>query len=168
MIRNMRSKRSDATGGRHRRWLSSIALTVVAGLMFVPVLLAVHDFNFELDGNIAVDNASPTPYDWASLFNASDPVITQQNPNGNKILPLPTGFSAAAFSRDFLTNTNGSFNTNDGTTFATGSKDTLAISTGWQCNFDSNVNSKIDIVNAYAAAYKDPQSGDDVIYFALE
>ena len=150
-------KRSDATGGRHRRWLSSIALTVVAGLMFVPVLLAVHDFNFELDGNVVVDNVSPTPFDWVSIFDAA----------GTKVNPLPTGFSAAAFSRDFLTNPNGSFNTNDATTFATGSKDILAIS-GWQCNFDSNVNSKIDIVNAYAAAYKDPTSGDDVIYFALE
>ena len=75
------------------------------------------------------------------------------------------GFTAAGFDRDFLTNANGSFNTSDTSTFATGSKDTLPITPGWQCNFDNNVNSKIDIMNAYAAAYTAP-NGDEILYFA--
>src|SRR5262249_54217151 len=54
-----RRKRSDATGGRHKRWLASIALVVVTGLiLFVPALLAVHDTGaFELDGNAANSGA---------------------------------------------------------------------------------------------------------------
>jgi hypothetical protein len=80
---------------------------------------------------------------------------------------LPDDFTAAGFEKDF--NSSGStFLTNDTTTFATGSKDTLPISPGWQCNFDNNVNSKIDVMNAYAAEYVDPVSGDEVLYFALE
>ena len=59
------------------------------------------------------------------------------------------------------------FITSDTTTFATGSKDTLPIA-DWQCNFDNNVNSKIDVMNAYAATYNDPVSGDEFLYFGLE
>ncbi len=55
----------------------------------------------------------------------------------------------------------------DTTTFATGSKDTLPITPGWQCNFDNNVNSKIDVMNSYAATYDAP-NGDEILYFALE
>ena len=58
--------------------------------------------------------------------------------------------SSPSFDQDFITNANGSFNTSDGTTFATGSKDTLPITGGWECNFDNNVNSKSDVMNAYA------------------
>ena len=45
--------------------------------------------------------------------------------------------------RQGLQNTGTTFITRDTTTFATGSKDTLSIA-GWQCNFDNNVNSKIE------------------------
>ena len=38
------------------------------------------------------------------------------------------------------------FVTKDETTFATGSNDTLPAD--WQCNFDDNVNSKIDVMNS--------------------
>src|SRR5262245_34918539 len=69
MDRNLsdRRKRSNATGGRHNRWLSSIALFVVAGLMFVPaVLFAVHDTGaFELDGNAA--NGLALGDDWDNV-----------------------------------------------------------------------------------------------------
>ena len=60
----------------------------------------------------------------------------------------------------------GTFNTSDATTFTTGSKDTLPIS-GWQCTASANVNSKIDVMNAYAAAYT-ATNGDQILYFALE
>ena len=95
-------------------------------------------------------------------------------------------FDAASFTRDFETNatcptTSGvglnslstNFCTADDTTYATGSKDTLGIGNGgWQCNHDNNVNSKIDIMNAYAASYTIPAGqdnpGDKVLYFAME
>jgi hypothetical protein len=60
-------KHTHVTGGRHKRWLWSIALFVVAGLMFVPaLLLAVHDTNaFELDGNAV--NGLPAGDDWDNV-----------------------------------------------------------------------------------------------------
>ena len=93
--------------------------------------------------------------DWDSLFDA----------NGNE-LPSPADFGESSFDKDFL-NVGTDFITDDTTTFATGSKDTLPIA-GWQCNRDNNVNSKIDVLNAYAVEYTDPVSGDDFLYFALE
>ena len=92
--------------------------------------------------------------DWSSLFNAD---------GSNK--DAARGFEAARFDKDF-SNSGTTFITSDGSTFATGSKDTLPIS-GWQCNFDNNVNSKIDIANAYAAIYT-ADSGDEILYFGIE
>jgi hypothetical protein len=137
---------------------------------------AVHDLDFQLDGDVsaATQTHVPTPpgtatqhLDWDSLFTST---------GGTKSL-TGTGFTAARFDRDFeagpppgsgcsLTGT-GSFCTADDTTYATGSKDTLPITPGWQCNHDANVNSKIDIMNAYAGAYTAP-GGDQILYFALE
>lgn len=94
--------------------------------------------------------------DWDSLFDA----------NGAE-KPLPAGFTASGFHNDF-NNSGTTFLTDDTSTFATGSKDTLPITPGWQCNFDNNVNSKIDVMNAYAAEYVDPLTGDEILYFALE
>jgi hypothetical protein len=129
-----------------RRWrvLLSLVIAVGIGVILIRTVQAVHDLDFELDGNIVHDGT--LPFDWADFFDAS----------GNTVDPLPTGFPGAGLERDFLTNANGTYNTSDPTTFATGSKDTLPIGTGWQCNRDSNVNDKIDIVNAYAAGFKAP------------
>ena len=165
MDRNIgdRRKRSDATGGRHRRWLYSLALLVISGLIFIPaVLYAVHDLDFQLDGDVIASTttskgnpAKLQSVDWDSLFNV----------NGTTKALLPTGFSKARLDRDFQSS-GGNLVTADTTTYATGSKDTLPIS-GWQCNFDNNVNSKIDIMNAYAATYT-AANGDKVLYFGLE
>ena len=90
-------------------------------------------------------------------------------------------FDAASFTRDFETNatcpttsaiglisTSTNFCTGDDTTYATGSKDTLGIGNGgWQCNHDNNVNSKIDIMNAYVLQYTAP-NGDKIFYFGVE
>jgi hypothetical protein len=152
--------------GRSRRLRVGVALaacTALVMLMAVPAL-AVHDLDFELDGNIAVDAGGPA-FDWVSFFNAAgeeDPVL----PDASR-----PGFDASGFDRDFNTNANGSFSTSDNTTFATGSKDTLPITPGWQCNTDNNVLSKSDVMNAYAASYvvqSGPDAGDEVMYFALE
>ena len=85
--------------------------------------LAVHDEDFELDGNVATDAGGPA-FDWVDFINATgeeSPAL----PNASR-----PGFTSSGFDRDFVTNNNGSFNTSDNTTFATGSKDTLPISPG--------------------------------------
>jgi hypothetical protein len=149
------------TGSRRRRrfLLAPLCLVVLLGLLVVGGAQAVHDEDFQLDGD--VNAATPTniggssqDIDWSSLFNAD---------GSNKT--LPTGFEAARLDKDF-SNSGSTFITSDGSTFATGSKDTLPIS-GWQCNFDNNVNSKIDVANAYAAIYT-ASSGDEILYFGLE
>jgi hypothetical protein len=141
-----------------RRWLAALAtLAVLSGSLYIAgVALAVHDEDFQLDGDVLTstnNTGGNLPVDWDSIFDA----------DGSE-LSLPNGFSDPGFEKDFLNN-GGSFLTSDTSTFATGSKDTLPIS-GWQCNFDNNVNSKIDVMNAYAVAYTDGE--DDFMYFALE
>ena len=148
-------------GGRRRRSLIAGMLAVVAAGAFALSALAVHDEKFQLDGDVIASTTTNVggttqTLDWDSFFNA----------DGND-KALPAGFTASSFDRDFLTNANGSFNTADTTTFATGSKDTLPIDPGWQCSFSNNVNSKIDVMNAYANAYTAPD-GDEILYFALE
>jgi hypothetical protein len=122
----------------------------------------VHDLTFQLDGDVSASTTTSVggntqTLDWDSIFTAA----------GANQDPLPTGFTAAKFTKDFNQTANGGFATSDDTTFATGSKDTLAITPGWQCNHDSNVNSKTDIMNAYSAAYAAP-NGDQILYFSLE
>jgi hypothetical protein len=147
-----------------RPLLGVLAAVSLIAVFAVQSALAVHDLQFQLDGDTDVD-AVAQPYDWESFFGAS----------GNE-LPLPSNFTDSGFVRDFSRNANGTYNTTDPTTYATGSKDTLSISPGWQCNRDNNVNDKIDITNAYAAVYEAPandpahniEAGDQILYFALE
>ncbi|HEX7197156.1 MAG TPA: hypothetical protein VF364_10055 [Candidatus Limnocylindria bacterium] len=142
-----------------QRWtLLGMAIATML-LLIAGVVLAVHDEDFQLDGNVL--SASTTSaggktqtVDWDSIFNANGTPKT-----------LPTGFSDPGFEKDFL-NTGTTFLTSDTSTFATGSKDTLGIN-GWQCNFDNNVNSKIDVMNAYAVSYENA-AGDEIMYFGLE
>src|SRR5205823_1604778 len=54
--------------------------------------LAVHDLDFQLDGNTAVDPGLPQHVDWESLFNT----------NGTPVPVLPNGFRSASFQRDFV------------------------------------------------------------------
>jgi len=165
---------------RGRRPLAAIAvLTVISGLMVAAgTALAVHDDQFQLDGDtssVAQNNpnapgAAPAE-DWETLFNSTG------GPTDHIDFDATTGFNDGAFVRDFqskqgkngtcsLTSTATTFCTVDLSTFATGSKDTLDIP-DWQCNKDNNVNSKIDIVNAYAAQFID-DNGDQILYFGLE
>ncbi len=132
------------TGSRRRRrflFVPMLLVTAVA-LMFVAGAQAVHGEAFQLDGDVLASTTTTVggvtqTVDWDSLFDA----------NGNE-LPSPTNFGETTFDKDFLNNGT-DFITSDTTTFATGSKDTLPIA-DWQCNFDNNVNSKIDVMNAYA------------------
>jgi len=110
------------------------------------------------------------PYDWDSLFDIQ-PGAAPGNALGTVSGPkavLPGGFTGADFQKDFG-NTGTTFLTGDDTTFATGSKDTLDINPnpgGWQCNHDNNVNSKVDIINGFAATAE--VGGDQLFYFGLE
>jgi hypothetical protein len=149
---------------RRKRFLFGplVLAAALAALFLAGAAQAVHDLTFQLDGDVSASTTttiggSTQTLDWDSIFTSA---------GANKD-PLPAGFTAAKFDADFLTNADGSFNTTDSTTYATGSKDTLSITPGWQCNHDSNVNSKIDIMNAYSAAYTAP-NGDSIIYFGLE
>jgi hypothetical protein len=162
---------------RGRRPLTAIAVAgLLSGLLLAGgTALAVHDEQFQLDGDtdpaISQNTPGDPPEDWESLF----------NPNGtNQAIIDPEaadGFTAGSFQRDFLSktgktgtceeSTGTTFCTRDASTFATGSKDTLDID-GWQCNRDNNVNSKIDIMNGYAAQYIDPGTGDRIMYFGLD
>ena len=150
------------SNSRRRRWtfLCFLAAALSVGLVFIGGAQAVHDLTFQLDGDGSATTTTNIGghvqgIDWSSLFDA----------NGAP-LALPSGFTASGFDKDF-SSTGGTFNTADTTTFATGSKDVLPIS-GWQCNFDNNVNSKIDLMNDYAGAYTDPGTGHQIIYFGLE
>ena len=148
--------------------LVPLTLAIVVGLFYISGAQAVHDLDFELEGNIE-DNPAGVPWDWSSFFNSSG--------SPSPVLPSGTrpGFKSSGFHEDFSRNANGSYNTSDPTTFATGSKDTLSISPGWQCNRYNNVNDKIDLTNAYAVTYVAPatipgvvDAGDEILYFALE
>jgi hypothetical protein len=158
----MRRILGSALRGRRRRLALVSAIAVVGLGVFAISALAVHDFTFQLDGDVSASTTTNVggntqTLDWDSIFTAA----------GANKSPLPTGFTAAKFTQDFKTTAGGGFDTSDDTTFATGSKDTLDITPGWQCNHDANVNSKIDIMNAYSAAFTSV-GGDQIIYFALE
>jgi hypothetical protein len=154
------------SGRRRRTVFGALATFAILSVMIAQSALAVHDLEFQLEGDVDSDTvthiggdppgSATQELDWEDLFSAS----------GTE-LPLPPNFTASGFEPDFQSS-GGTFITADTTTFATGSKDTLPISPGWQCNFDNNVNSKIDVMNAYAAEYVDPVSDDEVLYFALE
>ncbi len=155
-------------------------------LLVAVAALAVHDEGFQLEGNaeaadltfVDIDDTCPGnpvctvlvpgtlsgvfagPFDWDSIFDNTGPDGT-----GELAAALPAGFIDGDFVVDFKYSGT-TFVTSDDTTFATGSKDTLDITPGWQCNQDNNVNSKTDIVNAYATLFED---GDDrILYFGLE
>jgi hypothetical protein len=147
---------------RKRFLLLPVLVTTAIALLWVAGAQAVHDENFQLDGDVLASTQTHIPLpadtqalDWDSLFTSA---------GANKD-PLPSGFDAASFKKDF-NNSGTTFLTNDATTYATGSKDTLPIA-DWQCNLDNNVNSKIDVMNAYAASYT-ATDGDEILYFALE
>jgi hypothetical protein len=182
-------------GSKRRKrflWVPAVLVTCLA-LFAIASAQAVHEFptGLQLDGNVA-HSCPPAPdtgfcastqQDWADLFNVSTSGATQTVATNTSVVG-PGGsdpdFTNATFTRDFesgsgcsLTASGGPFCTADDSTFATGSKDTLDITNGgWQCNHDNNVNSKIDIMNTYAAQYTIPagqtNAGDTVMYFAME
>lgn len=139
---------------RIRRSLVSIATIAVAMLLvFATGAGAVHDLEFQLEGNTADDAASAQDFDWESFFTntgAESPVL----PHASR-----PGFTASGFKPDYVFP--------DTSAYATGSKDTLPIS-GWQCKKSNNIGGKFDVMNAYAVAYTNPSDGHLVLYFGVE
>ena len=163
-----------------RRGRGALLLGAVAALAasaFVTVALAtgflgVNNVGFQLDGDVSAATGDVSQaYDWSNLFTAG---TTAASPGGATVGSLPAGFSAANLVRDFQTTSNGGFSKADTSTFSTGSKDTLnigaigATAAGWQCGPANNLLDKDDIMNAYAAAYVDPATGNHILYFGLE
>ena len=143
------------TGLTKTFWI--MLLSTVLALGVTPALAAngVDELDFELDGNLIVDS-NPGIVDWASMFNVTNGLATPKS-------TLPGNFGPAAFFRDFVPG-----GTSDSSTYATGSKDTLNISPGWQCVESKNIGDKTDLLNAYAVAYVNPANNHVILYFGLE
>jgi hypothetical protein len=176
---------------RGRRLFTGLAVaSIIAGTFITAgTVFAVHELDFQLDGNTAA-SCPPAPdtgfctasqKDWNDLFNVATAAGTQTVSSNTPITGASGSFTTSTFSRDFRTGTSttcktagalssaaNTFCTFDSTTFATGSKDTLEINTGWACNADNNVNSKIDIMNAYSASYTRTSDGHKILYFGLD
>jgi hypothetical protein len=149
-------------GGSSVRRFERKALIVLSSMLLIlPFLnlgqaLAVHDDEFQLDGN--TDPADATTggpaLDWEDFFNAA----------GTRAVTFPTtdtdfeGFKDSAFTADSALP--------DGTTFATGSKDTLDIP-AWQCTRSNNLGGKVDLINAYSTIFTNT-AGETILYFGTE
>jgi hypothetical protein len=168
---------------RRKRFLWIPALLVACLALFVVAgAQAVHDLQFQLDGDTTSTAYSPPAglsspsYDWNDIFSPSDSGGVETISTNSSLVGSGKVFSGANFVRDFesgsgctLNSTSTTFCTGDDTTYATGSKDTLGIGNGgWQCNHDNNVNSKIDIMNAYVLSYTNPANGHKIFYFGLD
>src|SRR5215831_7306528 len=168
---------------RRKRFLWIPALLVACLALFViGSAQAVHDLQFQLDGDTTSTAFSPPPnsnpaYDWNNIFSASQAGGVETISTNSSLVGSGKTFSGANFVRDFesgsgctLNSSSTTFCTGDDTTYATGSKDTLGIGNGgWQCNHDNNVNSKIDIMNAYVLSYfTSGATPHHIVYFGLE
>jgi hypothetical protein len=179
---------------RRKRFLLGPLLLIAAlvALFLAGSAQAVHDLQFQLDGDTTSTAYSPPPnsspaYDWNNIFNVADSGGIETVSNNSANVGSGKTFDAASFTRDFETNatcpttsavglnsTSTNLCTADDTTYATGSKDTLGVGNGgWQCNHDNNVNSKIDIMNAYVVEYTNPTADANgvhhkIFYFGVE
>ncbi len=154
------------TSARRRIALAVALASAFALALGMTPAFAVHDLAFELDGNTKQDGASSNPvtYDWQNMFNLSNP------PTGySGSVPNVPNFGPSVFLRDFTPGSSA-----DSSTFATGSKDTLPISPvagisgNWQCAKSNNVGDKVDVNDAYAVAYVNPDNGHTIVYFGLD
>jgi hypothetical protein len=159
------------TGSKRRRrfLIVPIVLIAAAALLLAGAAQAVHDETFQLDGDVlhsTTTNYGDPPhiqgFDWDSFFNASGNPIQASFPDAS----VPD-YTASGFELDFNLAANGNYDTSDTTTYTTGSKDTDNIA-AWTCTKANNVTDKGDIQNAYAVAYTDPVSHDQILYFGQE
>lgn len=154
---------------RRLRAFSATSAVVAALALAVPPAFAAGPGFHELEGNIADDSAADPPFDWSDIFTAGTATAEPAVQGG-----LPATILDPDFTRDFR-QTNGSYVNGDNSYFATGSKDTLDITPGWQCKSAQNATDKGDYVNAYGYAARVNHDGDDgttpehtVFFFGLE
>jgi hypothetical protein len=148
-----------------RRGIIAALATVAATTALVLPSTAFADVatTFELEGNV-LDDPNSAPPDWGASGSDTNSIFAL-NASGEAVTrtPLPANFLSAGFSKDFIAGSSA-----DSSTYTTGSKDTLNISTGWACVGANNVTDKGDIQNAYATAYFDPVTQHLILYFGME
>ncbi|MCK2094402.1 hypothetical protein [Thauera aromatica] len=149
----------------YRKVMAAIASCTAVVMTGVSPALAVNPADyFQLDGNLTDGdlNSTPTKPDWTDIFQGKLPTGEE---GATAKASLPAGFSATTFIADFNID-----DTKDVSLFATGSKDTLNITPGWECKRTNNVNDKTDINNAYAVARTVVVNGTShlIVYFALD
>lgn len=160
---------SSPSRRRRRVALTGVsALTLALGLT-LPSAFAVAAPFHELEGNILDDSTTDPPIDWSDIFTAGS---TTTEPT--TVASPPAGILDPDFTRDFRTTAAGAYVNGDLSYFATGSKDTLDITPGWQCKKTNNATDKGDWVNAYGYAARvdhDNNAGTadhTIFFFGLE
>jgi hypothetical protein len=136
--------------------------------LVAPVAFAAGPGFHELEGNILDDSAGDPPYDWSDIFTAGSATVEPTEQAG-----LPASILDPDFSRDFR-QVGGAYVNGDLSYFATGSKDNLNITPGWQCKKVNNATDKGDFVNAYGYAARVDHDGNagtpdhTIFFFGLE
>ena len=150
---------------RKLRLLGGLGATAML-LLTVGTVFAVHDEDFQLDGNTAALPVNPAPFDgtldWESLFHDNN--LNSVGGTGTPVTTLVGDFVDADFVEDWGLTDQGSFVTSDPTTF-TQSKDDEDID-DWRCVQSNQVTNKGDITNAYAGLAE--TSSGRILYFGME
>ena len=157
-------KGNRRTGPRRAVLTAGAVGALILASAAVPALGAAphRAYNYHaLDGYVVDQTAGDPAYDWDDIFNgATNTVPTPKT--------LPGGAISSDFTRDFRTNgaTPPVYVNGDESYFATGSKDTLDITPGWQCKKTNNATDKGDYVDAYGyAAVVEVGSVDHIVFF---
>jgi hypothetical protein len=167
------------------KWFQGVRVLILVGMFLalsVGVALAVHDVGlFELDTRAGVDGDQAKKNDPVPAVVGDGNTIDEAAP-GDDWANVYLGTSSA-FATSFIEDTFANNNINNGAepfvalrtpenTFFTGggSKDTNGIQDGpWKYKVEKDqVPDKNDIVNAFAAAYDDPNDGHTIFYFGLD
>lgn len=142
--------------------LLGVAALASVGLVAIgPSAQAVHEYQLQMDGNTVDNAAHARPLDWENFFEA-DATTGDIVDKGT----ISSPFLARGHTADYALP--------EYSTFATGSKDTLNIgkvgtkAAGWQCGKSNNLGAKVDLVNVYTVAYRNPGNNHLILYFGAE
>ncbi|MEW5990765.1 MAG: hypothetical protein AB1736_05380, partial [Chloroflexota bacterium] len=180
-------KRGHRGHGRARARFAGLLGVGALMLAGISGAFAVHDVDFQLEGNVEaadlsfvdiddVGGGQPVltpgtltgtfagPYDWDSIFT---------NALANRD-PLPGDFTSADATVDFLTDDEGTpgdptddtFDVSDPTTFTGGSSKDINDISEWKCVGANQVTNKGDLINVYAAISDD--GSERILYFGAE
>src|SRR5436190_5869008 len=134
--------------GRHKKWSAVLMLFVALSLaLFNSLSVFANNVSsnvFEIGDGNTIDSPSGAPFDWENFFDGSGShgtIARRANPDAAHFQAVSSGPDMGR---------------NDPSTFTTGSKDTLNISSGWQCTSSNNLGGKFDLLNAYVLNYVGP------------